>query len=56
MPEREILAQTDDIERHRLREIQHQLLAWREVRALADEDGLDPSVRRMAWKWLRRAS
>lgn len=30
-------------------------LAWRDVRALADEDGLDASVRRMARKWLQRS-
>lgn len=30
-------------------------LAWRDVHALADEEGLDASVRRMARKWLQRA-
>jgi hypothetical protein len=30
-------------------------LAWRDVRMLAEEAGLDPSVRRMAHKWLQRA-
>lgn len=29
-------------------------LAWREIGALADDDGTDPSVRRMARKWLSR--
>jgi 8-oxo-dGTP pyrophosphatase MutT (NUDIX family) len=31
-------------------------LAWREVRALPDEPGLDDSVRRMARKWLDRVA
>jgi 8-oxo-dGTP pyrophosphatase MutT (NUDIX family) len=31
-------------------------LAWREVRRLVEEADLDDSVRRMAHKWLRRAS
>ena len=29
-------------------------LAWRDIAALADADGTDPSVRRMARKWLGR--
>lgn len=30
-------------------------LAWRDVRALADQQDADPSVRRMARKWVERA-
>jgi len=31
-------------------------LAWREVAAVADDPGADPSVRRMARKWLQRTA
>jgi len=30
-------------------------LAWREIAAMVDDEGIDPSVRRMAAKWLARA-
>jgi hypothetical protein len=31
-------------------------LAWRAIASLVDDATMDPSVRRMAWKWLRRAT
>jgi hypothetical protein len=31
-------------------------LAWRDIAELADDAAADPSVRRMAGKWLARAS
>jgi 8-oxo-dGTP pyrophosphatase MutT (NUDIX family) len=29
-------------------------LAWREIAALGDEPGLDPSIQRMVWKWVSK--